>query len=57
MRGAMSLPLWAVALALAAIAPFAAKMLAGAFEHRSRERSRRILGALTPRLGTSDKRE
>ena len=43
MRGAMPLPLWAVALVLAALAPFAAKVLASMFERRSRERTRRLL--------------
>jgi len=43
MRGAMPLPLWAIALVLAALAPFAAKVLASMFERRSRERTRRLL--------------
>lgn len=43
-RGAMSLPLWAVALVLATLAPLSAKLLAGWFERRSRMRSRRLLG-------------
>ncbi len=43
MRGAMPLPLWAVALVFAALAPFVAKVLASTFERRSRERTRRLL--------------
>lgn len=43
MRGAMPLPLWVVALVLAMLAPFAAKMLAFMFERRSRQRSRQLL--------------
>ncbi len=43
MRGAMPLPLWAIALVLAAIAPFAAKALASTFERRSRARTKRLL--------------
>ena len=46
MRGLMPLPLWAIALVLAAIAPFLAKVLASTFERRSRERSTRVLGRL-----------
>jgi hypothetical protein len=42
MRG---VPLWVVALVLAALAPFAAKVLASTLEQRGRERSRRILAA------------
>jgi hypothetical protein len=41
--GAMSLPVWVGALALAAIAPFLAKALGSMFETRSRERSKRLL--------------
>jgi hypothetical protein len=48
MRGAMSLPLWAVALVFATLAPFAAKLLASMFEQRSRGRSRRILAGRRP---------
>ncbi|MBX3261412.1 MAG: hypothetical protein KIS78_23295 [Labilithrix sp.] len=43
MRGAMSLPLWSVALVLAAVAPFVARALASAFERRAHERTKRIL--------------
>jgi len=43
MRGAMPLQLWAIALVLAALAPFAARALASMFERRSHERTRRIL--------------
>ena len=43
MRGAMSLPLWVVALVFAAIAPLVAKALASMFERHSRERSKRVL--------------
>jgi len=53
MRGAMPLPLWVVALVLAAIAPFVAKTLASMFEHRSRERSKRLLARREERQGTS----
>jgi hypothetical protein len=50
MHGAMTLPIWVVALFLAAIAPFAAKFLAAAFERWARERSRQIVfrGATSP---------
>jgi hypothetical protein len=41
-------PLWAVALVLAVLAPFAAASVATAFEQRSRARSRRLLG-LSPK--------
>lgn len=41
------LPVWVVALVLAATAPFCAKALAVLFERRSRERSRRLLVART----------
>lgn len=43
MRGAMSLPLWTIALVLAAVAPFAARALASALERRAHERGKRIL--------------
>lgn len=43
MQGAMSLPVWVVALVLAGAAPFGAKALAVLFQRRSRERSRRLL--------------
>jgi hypothetical protein len=43
-RGVMSLPLWAVALVLATLAPLSAKLLAAWFERRSRMRSRHLLG-------------
>lgn len=43
MRGATPLPLWAVALVLAALAPFAARIVANAFERAARMRSRRLL--------------
>ncbi|HVJ89844.1 MAG TPA: hypothetical protein VM580_08565 [Labilithrix sp.] len=43
MRGEMPLPLWAVALVFAALAPFAAKALASTFERRARARSKRLL--------------
>jgi hypothetical protein len=43
MRGVMSLPLWAIALVLAAIAPFFAKGLASMFELRARKESERLL--------------
>jgi len=45
MRDAMSLPLWVVALVLAAVAPLVARGLASAFERRARDRSKRILEA------------
>ncbi len=44
MRGALPLPLWAIALVLAVVAPFAARALAVMFERRARERGARILG-------------
>jgi hypothetical protein len=44
MFGASPVPLWAVALVLAALAPFAAASLATTFEQHSRARSRRLLG-------------
>lgn len=47
MQGAMSLPVWSIALVLAAGAPFGAKALAVLFERRSRERSQRLLVART----------
>ena len=43
MRGAMPLPLWVIALVLAAIAPLAARALALAFERRARLRSKQVL--------------
>jgi hypothetical protein len=43
MRGAMPLPVWAVALMVATAAPFAAKWLAFTFERRGRTRSRHLL--------------
>src|SRR5436309_2971020 len=45
MAGATGLPLWAIALTLAVIAPFAARALAAHFERRVRERSRRLLSS------------
>jgi hypothetical protein len=38
------MPLWAAALVLAALAPFAAASVARTFEQHSRARSRRLLG-------------
>jgi hypothetical protein len=46
MHGVTSLPLWAVALVLAALAPFGAKLLVSMFERHARQRSRRVLTAL-----------
>jgi hypothetical protein len=48
MSGAMPLPLWVVALVLAAVAPAVAKTMANVFERRARERSRQILLTVTP---------
>ena len=39
----LSIPLWAVALLLAVIAPFTARAIALVFERRARERSARLL--------------
>jgi hypothetical protein len=44
MNGA-PVPVWAVALVLAVIAPFAARALALVFERRARERSTRLIDA------------
>jgi hypothetical protein len=46
MGGAMPLPLWVVALVLAAVAPLVARALASVFERRSHERSARVLAQL-----------
>jgi hypothetical protein len=46
MPDAMSVPLWVIALVLAAFAPFAARVLASTLEQRARDRSRRILAPL-----------
>jgi hypothetical protein len=43
MRGAMTLPIWVVALLFAIVAPFAAKAVASVFERWARERSRQIV--------------
>jgi hypothetical protein len=43
MRGVMPLPLWVIALVLAAIAPLVARALASAFERRARTRGKRVL--------------
>jgi len=43
MRGSMPVPLWVIALVLAAAAPLAARALATFFERRGKERSARIL--------------
>jgi len=45
----MNVSLCAVALVLAALAPFAAGSIASAFEEKSRARSRRLLGLPPPR--------
>ena len=42
MNGA-PVPLWAVALVLAVVAPFAARMLATMFERRARQKSSQLL--------------
>jgi hypothetical protein len=55
-RGAMSLPLWAVALVLATLAPLSAKLLAGWFERRSRMRSRHLLGIRAEGSGVASDR-
>lgn len=54
-RGVMSLPLWAVALVLATLAPLSAKLLAGWFERRSRMRSRHLLGIGADGSGVADR--
>ena len=43
-------PVWAVALVLAVLAPFAARMLAMALERRAREKSSRLLMKADPPL-------
>jgi hypothetical protein len=53
MVGAMPLPLWSVALVLAAIAPLAAKALASLFERLSHDKSRRLLSRRAESNGTS----
>lgn len=45
MRGVLPLPLWALALVLAVLAPFMARAVASIFARRSRERSRRVLAS------------
>jgi hypothetical protein len=52
MHGATHLPLWAIALVLAVVAPFGARALAGFFERRARERTCRLLGNVV-QLGSS----
>jgi len=54
MRGVMPLPLWAVALVLAALAPFLARALASRWERRSRARTAAALARATdaPRTGS-----
>ena len=42
MTGITGLPLWAFALVVAVLAPFAARALATQFERQVRERSRRL---------------
>jgi hypothetical protein len=44
MTGATGLPHWVIALAVAVLAPFAARALAAQFERQIRERSRRLFG-------------
>jgi hypothetical protein len=46
MRGALPLPLWAVALVFAIVTPLVARALAVFFERLAREHSRRILAQL-----------
>ena len=43
MNGSSTVPLWAIALLLAVVAPFAARALALLFERRAREKSTRLL--------------
>ena len=57
MRGALPVPLWVVALVLAALAPFAARMLSSTLEQRSRNRSRRILGSRSAVTGPETRPE
>ena len=47
----MPLPVWAVALLLAAFAPFGAKMLATLFQQMARSRSREWLSKSARRSG------
>ena len=51
MRGDMPLPVWAIALVLAAFAPFGAKMLATLFQRMARSRSREWLSKGARRSG------
>jgi hypothetical protein len=46
MRDVMSLPLWSIALVLAAVAPYLAHLLASHFQRRARERSTRLLRSI-----------
>jgi len=39
----MTVPVWAIALGIAAVAPFAARALATTFERHARAKSRRIV--------------
>jgi hypothetical protein len=41
----MDLPLWAIALVLAAVAPWCVRAIAGVLENRSRDRTREVLRA------------
>ncbi len=56
MPSATGLPLWAIALALAVLAPFAARALATLLEERVRARSRRALGGSARRADDDDVR-
>jgi hypothetical protein len=49
MRGALPLPLWAVALVVAIVSPLVARALAVLFERQAREHSRRILAQCATR--------
>lgn len=55
MLAATSLPLWSVALVLAAIAPFIAKVVASTFERRARTRSKRLLAGAADVSPVSDR--
>jgi len=48
MHSAMPLPIWVLALVLAALAPLLAKLLASTFERRARARSVHLLSTVQP---------
>ena len=53
MHGALGLPLWAIALVLAAVAPVCARAWASVAERRARVRSARVLAKLVLPRGAS----